>query len=309
MLVKQTALLKTAAAFNETLERGKGRAGSKLGTWRQRWSLLIKVCISCGMSPCYSKRCKIQKSIYHTKSGNGGEKQNCMWESEEDNGMQRHALQKHIRDPMIFTTSKSFLSCLNIFQANPTALLFCYRKSSWLSCSSLEPWSSSPWHRAAGLSKRGECSQPCAHTEGQTESQPQLAALPNTPGVFPFQEWVIRNSHSKSDSEGKTVVRPMIDCSFHPISLAMAAFCEHLKIKEKVNHPIGLIQQRLLGNCSMWAGKELGEASLLHQPHVIFLSLVKNIWDAGYTMFFSWFFTGFRASSYVGDTTNGKSGR
>lgn len=122
MLVKQRALLKTAAAFNETLERGKGRAGSKLGTWRQRWSFLIKVCISCGMSPCYSKRCKIQKSIYHTKSGNGGRSKTAYG---NHRGIMGCKNRNTFGDPMISTTSKSFLSCLNIIPANPTALLFC----------------------------------------------------------------------------------------------------------------------------------------------------------------------------------------
>lgn len=51
--MKQTALLKTAAASNETLEREGGRAGPELGTRRQRSSCLIKVCISCGMNLRY----------------------------------------------------------------------------------------------------------------------------------------------------------------------------------------------------------------------------------------------------------------
>lgn len=159
-------------------------------------------------------------------------------------------------------------------------------------------------------SKRGKCSQPCAHRGGKESHSPSWLPFQTLPGLSPFQKGLIRNSHSKSDSEGETVVRPMIYCSFHPVPLAMAAFWEHLKTKEKVNHLIGFNSAKTPWKLQYVSWRGIGRGKLVTPTSCDIPVPSKKHLRCWFTVCsFSWFFTGFCASGYVGDTTNDKSGR
>lgn len=153
------------------------------------------------------------------KSREQGESKTAWWESQEDNGMPRHALHKtHIQGPHDFdlcTTSKTFLSCLSIAEANPTTLLLQKIQLGLLQLPGaliLLPFVQS--------SRSGQ-----ERKVLPAPLQPQLASLPNTAWGIPLP----RVSDQKFplqirllNPQCKTAVRSMIYCSFHPESLAMA---------------------------------------------------------------------------------------
>lgn len=151
------------------------------------------------------KRCKIQRSIYHAKVGSRERSKTAWWESQEDNGMQNHAPHKHIfRDPMILTWAPlpklSFLAW-TLFKLIPQHSYFCYRKSSWLSCSYLEPWPSSLYTVQQVWAREESSPSPSAHTEGAKQSQsPSWLHFQTLLGVFPFYKCLIIGFHCKSDS-------------------------------------------------------------------------------------------------------------
>lgn len=249
------------------------------------------------------KRCKIQRSIYHAKTGSRGRGKTAQWESQEDSGMQRHAPHKHMapHDFDLCTTSKTFQSCLNIVEDNPTTFLLVLQEIQLALLQLPGALIFLSLHSAAGLSKRRKCSQPlCTHRGGKAEPEPQLASLPNTPwGIslpqvsdqqFPLQIRLLNPQY-------KAAVRPMIYCSFHPVSLAMAPFCELLKTKEKVNHVAGFTSAKTPWKLQFvsWKGTGRGEVVTVTWCGISVLST--NTGGAAYTMFFSWFFTAFCASS------------